>query len=327
MSNRAKQFSRWLLSSVLRANYNLGNYQQVVWIVGDGRSGTTWLSHLLKHSLRYREMFEPFHPMQIERANFLAPMEYVRAGQPFPKLEKFMDDIVSGRFSEYRVNRFNRSISYKGILIKDIYANMLCYWGCQRHPAIKPILLMRNPFSVALSKSKKKDWLWVKNPMDLWNQPGLRQDFLLHHEDLIRTVSERGDFIQKQLLIWAIINIVPLHQFNQGTLKVICYENVFLDPIKEVTSAVRFIKDDPGLPAVHLPDSLVKRPTRVAGKESTLANDRSPILSWKDELTAEQIERGNKVLSHFDLDGIYGDDGLPDLRKLEQIRTQEAVTV
>ena len=247
-------------------------------------------------------------------------MQYVRAGQPFPQLEGFLDDIVSGKFSEYRVNRFNRSIVYKGILVKDIYANMFCYWGCQRYPSIKPILLIRNPFAVALSKLKKKDWLWVKNPMDLWNQPDLRQDFLLNHEDLIRNVSEGGDFIQKQLLIWAIINYVPLHQFKQGELKVIFYENVFLDPTKEITSALKYIKDDPTIPAVQLPSSLVKRPTRVAGKYSTLLNDRSPILSWKNELSASQIKQGFKILEHFGLDGIYGEDGLPRTLNLEQIK-------
>ena len=298
----------------------MGNYKQVVWLIGDGRSGTTWLSHLLKYPLRYREMFEPFHPMEIDRAKFLAPMQYLRAGQPFPPLESFLDDIVSGKFSEHRVNRFNRSFVYKGILVKDIYANMFCYWGCQRYPSIKPILLIRNPFAVALSKLKKKDWLWVKNPMDLWNQPDLRQDFLLNREDLIRKVSEGGDFIQKQLLIWAIINTVPLHQFEQSSLKVVFYENVFLDPIKEITSALRYIKDDPGLPAVRLPSALIKRPTRVAGKYSTLLNDRSPIRSWKNELSTNQIEQGFKILEHFGLDGIYSEDGLPQALNLEQIR-------
>ena len=318
MGEGLKQFSRWFLDSVLRANYRLGNYKQVVWVIGDGRSGTTWVSHLLKHRLRFREMFEPFHPMQVERAKFLVPMQYIRADQKFPQLEEFLDEIVSGEFSEYRINRFNRSFIYKGILIKDIFANLLCFWGCQRHPSIKPILLMRNPFAVALSKYKREDWLWVRDPMDLWNQESLRQDYLLNHESIIRKVSESGDYIQQQLLLWAITNYVPMNQFRKGMLKVLFYENIFLDPHREIAAAVRFIEDDPGISTIKLPRSLIERPTRVAGKKSTLRNSQSPITSWKNELSAHQIDQGFEVLAHFGMDSIYGDDGLPNLLHLEQ---------
>ncbi|MGI9317867.1 MAG: sulfotransferase domain-containing protein [bacterium] len=313
MSINLKFLSRRFLAGVLKANYALGNYRNVVWIIGDGRSGTTWVSRLINYRRRYREMFEPFHPEQVQRAGFLRPFEYVRPGYRFPQLEEFMDDIVSGKFSEDRVNRFNRSFFYNGILIKDIYANLLCFWACQRHPSIKPVLLLRNPFAVALSKAKKQDWLWVQDPMDLWDQEFLRQDYLLEHEDLIREISVCGDYIQKQLLIWSIINYVPLKQFKQGAVKVIHYEDVYTHPNREVSEVLRFINDNSKLTSVNLPARLINVPTRVAGKESTLNTNRSPISSWQDEVTTLQIDRGFQILSHFGLDTLYGDDGMPSL--------------
>lgn len=311
VNEQVKKFTRGLLAKVLKANYVLGNYREVVWIIGDGRSGTTWLSKLINHHRRYRDMFEPFHPELIKQAGFLQPLEYVRPGRHYPQLEEFLDQIVSGRFSDDRVNRFNRSFYYNGILIKDIYANLLCFWACQRHPSIKPILLLRNPFAIALSKAKKHDWLWLKDPMDLWNQPHLRQDHLMDHEDLIQKISSHGNYIQKQLLIWSIINIVPLKQFQSGDLKVMHYEDVYMNPEREISSALRFISDDPGLAEIDLPKKFVTKPTRVAGKESTLNTNRSPITAWTNELTTEQIDQGMRILAHFGLDGLYDQNGIP----------------
>ncbi|MGB5707949.1 MAG: hypothetical protein WBM41_14105 [Arenicellales bacterium] len=311
MSEGVKNLSRKFLAAVLKANYKLGNYREVAWIVGDGRSGTTWVSRLVNYRRGYREMFEPFHPELIEQVNFLLPLEYVRPGQAYPQLETYVDDLVSGRFSHHRVNRFNRSFFYNGILLKDIFANLLCYWACQRHPSIRPILLIRNPFAVALSKAKKHDWLWVMDPLDLWNQRYLQQDYLLEHEDLIHRVSEQGDYVQKQLLIWAIINYVPLQQFNKGELKVLYYEQVYLNPDREISETLRFIKNDPDLPPVKLPARLVNKATRVAGKESTIETNQSPISAWKDELSTSQIDQGYRILMHFGFDKLYGDDGLP----------------
>jgi hypothetical protein len=49
--------------SALVANYCAGRFRYpIVWVIGDGRSGTTWLMELINWRKTYREMFEPFHP-------------------------------------------------------------------------------------------------------------------------------------------------------------------------------------------------------------------------------------------------------------------------
>ena len=49
------------------ANYMNKNYKEVIWLIGDVRSGTTWVSNLINHENKYRTMFEPFHPNYIYR--------------------------------------------------------------------------------------------------------------------------------------------------------------------------------------------------------------------------------------------------------------------
>src|SRR5688572_637852 len=56
--------------AILAANYRLGNYRERLWLIGDGRSGTTWAANLLNHRGRYRQLFEPFHPQMVSAASF-----------------------------------------------------------------------------------------------------------------------------------------------------------------------------------------------------------------------------------------------------------------
>ena len=91
----------------------------------------------------------------------------------------------------------NRRIFYKGLLIKDIFVNLFVYWAVQHFPGVKVVLLIRNPFSVALSKYKTRTWFWLADPIALLDQPDLYEDSLQPFEDLIRRVGSGTDYIQK----------------------------------------------------------------------------------------------------------------------------------
>ena len=74
----------------------------------------------------------------------------------------------------------------------------------------------------------KKDWVWMTDPMKFLDQPELVEDYLLPFIPLINEVSERGDYLEKLLLIWCIINYIPLKQFNKEELLIVFYEDVDL---------------------------------------------------------------------------------------------------
>ena len=38
-------------------------YKHTIWLIGSGRSGTTWVSSIINYKNDFRELFEPFHPM------------------------------------------------------------------------------------------------------------------------------------------------------------------------------------------------------------------------------------------------------------------------
>jgi hypothetical protein len=301
---------------VLKANYLLNNYREVVWLLGDGRSGTTWVSSLVNFDRKYREMFEPFHPMAVRRMRFLVPHQYVRPQDPYKKLYRVASSVFSGKFTHRRVDAGNRSLAYDGLLIKDIFANLFCYWAAIHFPEVKPVLLIRNPFSVALSKYKKPKGSWMTNPLDLLHQAKLYEDYLFEFEDLIQTVSRKNDYVLSQVLIWSIINYVPLRQFKPGGIHICFYEDIYRDPNTEIYKIFDFIGGSRKNQQFIVPEEVIKRPSRVAGAESNLISGTSPVSAWKDELSPQTIDAGLEILQHFGFDDLYDDESMPNARVL-----------
>ena len=293
-------------------NFLLNNYQEVIWLIGDGRSGTTWVANLINHDNRYREMFEPFHPKLVDEMKLLLPHQYLKPDASDARIKKIAQDVFSGKFIHFRVDSQNSSLSYKGLLVKDIFANLMAFWAVKNFPQLKTILLIRNPFAVALSKQKKKGWLWTNDPMELLNQRELFEDYLHPFEDEIRAVCSKKNYILSQILIWAIINYVPLRQFNSKQLHVVFYEDMFSNPNDELAKILQFVS--PGSPSASsfLDSEIISKPSRVCGNESNILSGTSPITTWKSELKADEINEGMKILKIFGLDKLYDESGMPD---------------
>jgi hypothetical protein len=298
---------------------HLGNYEEVIWLVGDGRSGTTWVSDLINHDKKYREMFEPFHPRLVHDMNFIVPHQYIRPGSLNEELKSISSSIFSGKFINERVDSGNHSHLYNGIIIKDIFANLLCYSVTLQFPKIKPVLLIRNPFAVAISKHKKKNWFWVTEPLDLLNQKALHEDYLLPFEELIRKTSASKNYILNQILIWSIINYVPLRQFQPGKIHICFYENIYSEPSREISKIFHFVRGLRDNNQVSLNEEVIIRPSRVIGKESNLLTGTCPVSSWKNELAPQLIDDGLKILQHFCFDNLYDEKSMPNEDVLSRI--------
>lgn len=310
--------------SVLDVNYRLDNYREVIWLIGNGRSGTTWAADLVNHNKGYREMFEPFHPHLVDGMGFLKLHQYVRPDDSNPELEAIAADVFSGRFRHPSVDQGNRSLIYRGLLIKDIFANLFARWVSLRFPQVKIVLLMRNPFAVALSTYRKRDWIWATDPLDLLNQTALHEDYLRPFEDLIRKTSRDGDYVLRQILIWAIINYVPLRQFRPGEIHICFYEDLINHPNQEVTNILRFAKLGTPVGPVDIAREILDRPSRVSDQGSSSFAQATLNCAWKNELSARQIDTGLEILRSFGFDGLYDQNSLPDRQVIARIQEQGA---
>ena len=313
MSKTLKNLGNRLLATILQYNFRSGNYRDIFWVMGDGRSGTTWAADLINFRGNYRKMFEPFHPQLVEQVSDMALHQYIRPGDTGHQLYSITQNILSGRFTHPRVDSRNRALRYQGIVIKDIFTNLMAKWAVGWFPDVVPVMVVRNPFAVALSKARKSDWLWLHEPAQFLTQKELMADHLKPYTGLIEEIDRTGDALQKQILIWCIVHFVPFRQFSPGEIHLLFYENIYKDPQTEINNVLDQSLGPDRRPGGPIPPELIVRPTRSAGRDSHIERGISPIDSWKEELDLAQVDRGLKILNAFGLDTLYGEDALPTL--------------
>jgi hypothetical protein len=230
---------------------NNKGYDKIIWLIGSGRSGTTWVSSLINYRGNFRESFEPFHPVKnVQTAN----IKFHSYWSIVPEWSKeLVGNIFNGRLVSRHLEHINTKIKYENLIVKDIHANLLAFSVAKMLPEVHPILLIRNPLRVAESMCKLKHWDWMEDVSYFLSQTELMNDFLWPFKSLLEKVAEKGTYFDRMILIWAIINYVPLVQFNDSKhLLIVFYERVKDEPLKELERINTYVGSVVGLNESYL---------------------------------------------------------------------------
>lgn len=328
----------------------LGHFREPIWIVGDGRSGTTWLAELLMMVQTPRFMFEPFHPIYLEQMKPFYPYYYARPTMPQPALASLAQAIFTGRFTHPLVDRSALDQSdgrfwYKGLVIKDVFANLLMKWAVDHFPTMKTIWLLRHPFAVALSKAKtsQRGWPWPSEPVELLAQADLVQDYLQPFATLIQHADS---YFTKQVTLWAILNYVPLQQLRAGAVLPIFYETLCLQPLAELKriwtylhppQAAGKVQQRPvgGAAGPNHADTTawarfasavqarLNQPSYTSRQDGKEGQYQQWIGAWQQQLPQTEINAGLAILQAFGLDQVYQDHAFP-LQLAEELLSHES---
>lgn len=284
---------------------------RAAWVVGDGRSGTTWVSELINFDHSYRYLFEPFHPFYVRQARPFAPYLYRRPDDPAAALRAFYEAVFSGRFSAPRVDRYNRTLTfYRRRLVKDVFANLLVGWVDQQFPSVPKVLVMRHPFAVAVAKQKlaQKNYIWADRVSDLLDQRELVADHLAPFRSLIAGAKS---YFEAQVLFWAVAHYVPLRQLHGGRVLIVFYEELYRTPDVVIRTLLEHVRRPVTDETVDRAVRRALQPSKTTDTTSALTSAADPLSAWKKELSARQVTRGLEILRAFGLDAVYGDDPMP----------------
>lgn len=289
-----------------------GAYEKTVLLSATGRSGTTWLAGLINTGKQFRIMFEPFHNQYVPAWSGFQFRQYLRGDESDPELLKAAELILSGSVSNTWVDKRIIPVVKKKLLIKDIRTNLMLGWLKRHYPKMPVILLIRHPGAVAQSKIKLK---WDIGLENLTGQPRLMEDYLKPFSDMIHHPPE--SVFQSHILYWCAENYVPLLQLNSRDFHVIFYENLILNPEKEMRKLFRYIRErwDP-----RVLEGLDK-PSFMAKDHSAILHKGADLLSgWRSDVSKEDLEGMRDVLRRFGMDRLYRDGDIPDQGALKEIR-------
>lgn len=291
-----------------RLNAGLGNFDRVAWLFGDARSGTTWVADLIARACGYYQSFEPFHPLKVPAFAGWPLNHFQQPGSSNPQLRAALRQAFEGRLPSRRVNPVPDRLFYRGLLVKDVFASLLAAWAIAEFPSVRPILLIRNPFAVAVSKQAKRHWLWTSGPVEILRQSGLGTSLTDDEIDYLRSVERRSDFILNQVAAWALIHAVLLRQLRPDQVHLLIFEKVIADPRGEVAKVCTYLGTDPTM--TRLEPEEIGQPSRVSDEASVERVRQSRGGSWQSAITPEQRRIGEEILSRFGLDRFHR-DGMP----------------
>ncbi|MDX1439146.1 MAG: sulfotransferase [Rubricoccaceae bacterium] len=302
--------------AVFTLNRVLGRFSDVIWVVGDGRSGTTWLTEILQTGLGYRTAFEPIHPVYVDEASDFPMFPYLAADERDPAMLSFLRRVFRGEAIHPRVAGGNRSLLYAGLLVKDIFANLLLAWAHRQFPDVRKVMILRHPFAVAVSKMHLSgpDWLWMDTPEIFLDRQPLFDDHLQPFEETIRTATTP---FERLVTAWAVVHYVPFRQLQKGDILITFYEELVQDP----GEALQGLLEELGVRDLSL--SRMKRlQAQIAQRSRTTPSDTAHSIQidrWKKVLSREEIDRGYTILDGFGLTEIYGHGTMPNRVAVEAL--------
>lgn len=305
-----KQLLRPSNQTFIAANALIGRFKHPVWVIGAGRSGTTWLCNLMCSRHKYRFLFEPFHPSHNPEAKFLPEHYYLKPGESNPKLDKLAKKVFNGSAFFPNSDPANKHKLFDGLLVKDITANLFAYSLRKINPSIDIILLIRNPFAVALSRQNKPKWEWFNRPEALLMQQQLKRDFLEPFKEFITGISSKDDFILKQILLWSVTHYIPLQQFRKNQIQIVFYEDLVHHTSHELYRIETALRNKSSEFQDALSEDIKYRPSKTTSLSSKQLRKKSPS-DWKNHINEHQLTQGNMILEKFGLNFLYDENGYP----------------
>lgn len=252
-------------------------------------------------------MFEPYHPLLAKEFKTYNYHQY------FDKLEENdpillqYNRVFKGQYYSERVERNNhKSVqynkAYKHLLVKDIYANLFTHSVFVHLKEIKIILLIRNPFAVCSSIMERKEWGWPNDISLFLEDQHLMKNHLHLFRDLMMEIHKTGSYLEKQMLVWSIINYVPIKQFQPQEMYILFYDKLRENPIHELGLLFEFIDNKKQIFEMTEIEELLNRPSRVSRGGMSKQNE------WKDNYSEKEIKRCLDILEKFEFDKLYNFD-------------------
>ena len=169
-----------------------------------------------------------------------------------------------------------------------------------QNPEVKLVVLLRHPFSVALSKEKLVTFNWLQEPVYLLEQEDLYNDYLQPFEDVIRMA---GSYFEKQVTIWAIIHFVMLQQLEENDYLLLFYENLCRQPEAELRRLMDYLGKDGA--SVKKSLKVIDNVRKGASEKELKKRGRENCFGWREQLSDNEYEHGCEILRAFGLDGVY----------------------
>jgi Sulfotransferase family len=295
-----------------------------IFVVGSGRSGTTWVGDVLATCSGGVPVFEPLSQRLVpECPRWKQPGPYLRIGKSYPQWEAYFDGVLSGRISnrwtrqDYR--RMPKLLARRPLtgrigvrlarmqyrwqemrgsryLVKEVHGNLALAW-LQTYTSAPLVYLIRHPCAVVGSRIRLPEHTWDFDMNEILGEPELMRDLL---EPFRTTISGATTALERLAVSWCVENLLPLSQAKSLGWLCCCYEEFLCD--REAVFARLFRRL--GLE----PTSVTKKALELVVSSPT--HDPHTSRPWHAPLSEAEGESVLRICEAFGLT-LYGRQTMP----------------
>jgi hypothetical protein len=227
-----------------------------VFVLGYGRSGTTWVSDIISRTLGGVLLFEPIHPQAnrpiAEKYAFAA----LPAGAPAPDLASYFGALFAGEFAEPWLLRnhlphalhlidpgFIRQVvdevrGHRAVLgFKEIRFNLMVDWLATAYPRGKIVYLVRHPYAVISSILRRNFWEFgsFRGVFNRWNENGG------HGFEPLAADPDHDRQLELMGVMWGTTHRIAQEQVRRQGIPVWRYEDLYSDPFEQVRALLAYL--------------------------------------------------------------------------------------
>lgn len=312
---------------VLRATTQLFpcDVEDTIVVTGSPRSGTTWLSELLRELPGYKMLNEPLHLKSAPETKQLDNLDWrthVSPNADFPELESLLRRALTGRVGttwKWRLKDSNpirqlmQHTRQRKLLVKLIRAGRMLPWVTQRFPVRAVVSTFRHPCAVVASQL---NFGWEVHHLP---ESGRLQQTLGQFPDAIENryggiLAEIDTPAGLLAAVWCIDTYLTLRQPVYRPWIVTTYE----DLLERREAEMNRIFDALDAPVPEGLRAQFDEPSHSAADDLSVGETEKQLTKWRDRLDNGQIDTVLRIVEKFGLD-LYTNAPRPNHDRLRRI--------
>jgi len=321
-------------NAVFRATTRLFScdLQDTIVVAGSPRSGTTWLSEILRELPGYKMLNEPLNLTSSTLASRVDGLEWrthVPRKASFPELEAVLRQAFTGKVETLHMWRFQSSSSMRKevevltnrkLLVKLVRASRMLPWLSRQFPVRAIVSVFRHPCAVVASQMNyKPEWRNAKPPV----ASELRATYgqTLPDEIVSRfqsTLAGVESTVERLAALWCLDTYMALQGPMHGNWIVTTYEELLGDTEAELKRILQIL----GEPLTEGMRAHFREPSNSAARDLATNDEKKQLSKWRSRLTEEQVDAILRIVGDFGLE-IY-DDALRPHRGQLSARVEQA---
>ncbi len=252
-----------------------------------GRGGSTWLAQIIASLPHHHILWEQLHwrtNPESQKYGFGEPVyltkEIVTAEQ-----ERYLHDVLTGQTlpTAVRSGKYFQPwslLTLRAYVAKFVTANMLLPWLVDTFD-VRAVYMIRHPCAVVASQLRHGAWDGVeksfcRHPALFDAYPHLRELFedIEHHEEVLA-------------FNWAVQNFIPLSVSPPRPWITTTYETLVEEGMDEASRIFNALDEEVPTRA----HSMFHRPSVTTDAQSNVAQNKNPLVGWRNELSTRHVDR------------------------------------